>query len=42
MTIELHIISGLMFGVEYVYEPEAEENHIVVDFAFVRILFSWC
>ena len=41
MTIELNLITGMMFGVEYVYNPDEDEKHIVVDIAFVRILFSW-
>ena len=42
MSIELSIIAGLMFGVEYVIDPEEDDvQYVVVDFAFVRLLFSW-
>jgi hypothetical protein len=41
MTIELELIAGLMFGVEYVDVPELEFKHVVVDLGFVRVLFSF-
>ena len=38
MEIELNVISGIMFGVEYV---EAEDRHIVIDIGFLRILVTF-
>jgi hypothetical protein len=40
MIIEFNLITGIMFGVEYV-DSEDGEQHIVLDIAFLRILFSW-
>ncbi len=41
MNIDLCIISGLMFGFEYVEVVDDEERYIVVDFAFLRILINF-
>lgn len=41
MSIELNLISGIMLGAEYVFDPEEEVNYLVVDILFVRVLFGW-
>lgn len=38
MTIEMSLITGIMFGFEYV---ETEDRHLVIDVAFLRILFTF-
>lgn len=39
MVIDINLITGIMFGVEYA-ELDGE-RHVVLDLAFVRILFTW-
>jgi hypothetical protein len=41
MDIETNFIAGISLGVEYVKNPDTDENHIVVDLFFLRVLFSW-
>jgi hypothetical protein len=41
MSIELTFICGLMCGLEYVQDPDEGTHYLVVDFLFVRTLFSW-
>ena len=42
MEITMHLITGIMFGVEYV-EDDLEEDfhHLVIDIGFVRIMLTW-
>ena len=40
MQIELCFITGIAFGIEYVNVGDGEQN-VVLDFAFLRVLFSW-
>ena len=42
MEISIHLITGIMFGVEYV-DDDFEEglSHVVIDLTFVRVMFSW-
>jgi hypothetical protein len=42
MEISIHLITGIMFGVEYV-DDDFEEGlrHFIIDLAFVRVMFSW-
>ncbi len=41
MTIETNLIAGISLGLEFVKNPDTDENHIVVDLFVLRILFSW-
>jgi hypothetical protein len=41
MMIELNFICGIMCGAEYVQDPDEGTNYLVVDFLFIRVLFSW-
>ena len=41
MDIETNFIAGISVGVEYVKNPDTDENHIVVDLFVIRVLFSW-
>jgi hypothetical protein len=42
MEISFYLISGLMFGLEYVpYEEDGFSNGFVVDLFVVRIMFLW-
>ncbi len=41
MEIETNMIAGISVGVEYVKNPDTDENHIVVDLFVIRVLFSW-
>ena len=42
MGITFNWITGMMVGVEYVYDEEEEVHHIATDFFIFRLLFSWC
>lgn len=40
--VEMNVITGLMFGFEYLEEGVADEDkHIIIDFFFLRTIFSW-
>lgn len=39
--LELHFITGLMFGFEYVDMEEADATHVVIDLGIVRFLFTF-
>jgi hypothetical protein len=42
MEISIHLITGIMFGVEYVDDDLEEDlHHLVFDIAFVRIMLTW-
>lgn len=41
MDIDVCIITGLMFGFEYVDVEELDARHLVIDFAFLRVLISF-
>lgn len=41
MTLQVNLLTGLMLGIEYVDMPELDEQHVVVDILFIRIVFSW-
>jgi hypothetical protein len=38
--IDVYLISGLMFGIEYIPDYEGDQG-IVIDFLFVRVTFLW-
>jgi hypothetical protein len=39
MSIQAEILTGIMFGIEYVDVPELEDRYVVVDIGFLRLLF---
>lgn len=41
MMISLSLISGMMLGIEHVFNDEEETNHLVLDVLIVRIMFTW-
>lgn len=41
MIIQLHLITGIMLGFEYVDIPDEDDRHLVIDFLFLRVLFTW-
>lgn len=41
MTLQVNLLTGLMLGIEYVDLPEMDEQHVVIDILFLRIVFSW-
>jgi hypothetical protein len=43
MIIDLYLISGLMFGAEFVHldGEDGIENGIVIDLFVLRIMFLW-
>jgi hypothetical protein len=42
MEITIHLITGIMFGVEYVEDDfEEDVHHLVIDIGFVRVMFTW-
>jgi hypothetical protein len=43
MTVLLHLISGVSFGLEYVSPTVTDDgDHIIVlDLGFLRLLFCW-
>jgi hypothetical protein len=40
MTIALHLISGMMLGIEFIPEYE-DEKAIVIDIFVLRIMIFW-
>jgi hypothetical protein len=40
MLLELHFITGFMFGIEWVNEYE-DANHLVLDLGIVRLMGSF-
>jgi len=41
MTLQVNLLTGLMLGIEYVDMSELDEQHVVIDILFIRIVFSW-
>jgi hypothetical protein len=41
-TITMNFITGMMVGIEYVFDDEDEIHHLALDLFIVRFLFSWC
>lgn len=39
--LQVNLLTGLMLGFEYVDLDELDEQHVVIDILFVRIVFSW-
>lgn len=39
--LELHLITGLMFGFEYVDTEESDATHAVIDLGIIRLLFTF-
>ena len=41
MMVELHFITGVMLGIEYVNLEDSDATHLILDLGIVRIMFTF-